>query len=456
MSATGPLICALFAVAVGAAVLAGWLFDVPLLKSVLPGFIAMKPNTAFAFVLAGGSLLLLLASPLPRARARTGQALALIVVLIGALTLGEYVFGWQLGIDELLFKDRDTTEAWKLVAGRMAASTAAAFLLLGLALLAFEWEPRRGLRTAELLALLVFVLSLIAAIEYAFGHAIAYPFFQHTRMALHTFVTFIVLSAGVVAARPAQGILGAIRAQVVSPLERRVYGALALGALALLVTGAAGYFSARDSITRTAAEDNAQEVRLQLLQLLSSHQELQTGQRGYAVTGDEAFLQPYQRALPLTEADRNYGRLAALLQADPPYVARLVSLKALHDQRIEFSKQVVNIRRSDGAEALDYLFGTEAYAGRDLSEPPQMVLLDLKLPIVSGLEVLKRIREEERTRFQPVVIPTSFWEEHVLVSSYGLGANSYIRKPAAFDQFSDAVRQVGLYWLMLNEAPLQH
>ena len=107
----------------------------------------------------------------------------------------------------------------------------------------------------------------------------------------------------------------------------------------------------------------------------------------------------------------------------------------------------------DGAEALDYLFGTGAYAGRDLSEPPQVVLLDLKLPKVSGLEVLKRIREEERTRFQPVVILTSSKEEHDLASSYSLGANSYIRKPVDFDQFSDAVRQVGLYWLVLNEAP---
>lgn len=159
MSATGPLICSQFAVAVGAAVLAEWLCQVPLLKSVLPGFIAVKPNTAIAFMLAGGSLLLLTASPVPPARTRTGHTLALIVALIGALTLGEYLFGWQLGFDELLFKDRDTTEAWKLAAGRMAASTAAAFLLLGLALLAIEREPRRGVRPAELLALLIIVLS---------------------------------------------------------------------------------------------------------------------------------------------------------------------------------------------------------------------------------------------------------------------------------------------------------
>lgn len=107
----------------------------------------------------------------------------------------------------------------------------------------------------------------------------------------------------------------------------------------------------------------------------------------------------------------------------------------------------------DGAEALDYLFGTGAYAGRDLPAPPQVVLLDLKLPKISGLEVLRRIREDARTRMQPVVILTSSTEEQDLTAGYGLGANSYIRKPVDFDQFSEAARQIGLYWLVLNEAP---
>jgi two-component system response regulator len=107
----------------------------------------------------------------------------------------------------------------------------------------------------------------------------------------------------------------------------------------------------------------------------------------------------------------------------------------------------------DGAEALDYLFGTGAYAGRDLTTPPQVVLLDLKLPKLGGLEVLQRIRQDPRTRFQPVVVLTSSNEEQDLIGSYSLGANSYIRKPVDFSRFAEAVRQVGLYWLVLNEAP---
>lgn len=107
----------------------------------------------------------------------------------------------------------------------------------------------------------------------------------------------------------------------------------------------------------------------------------------------------------------------------------------------------------DGVEALDYLFATGAYAGRDKSEMPQMVLLDLKLPKVDGLEVLRKIRENESTRRLPVVVFTSSSEEEDMIKSYDLGANSYVRKPVVFDQFLEATRQLGLYWLVINEAP---
>jgi len=107
----------------------------------------------------------------------------------------------------------------------------------------------------------------------------------------------------------------------------------------------------------------------------------------------------------------------------------------------------------DGAEALDYLFATGPYASRDTSVMPQVILLDLKLPKVDGLQVLERVRADERTRLLPVVILTSSKEEQDIVSGYNLGANSYICKPVDFAQFSDAMRQVGMYWLVLNEAP---
>ena len=124
-----------------------------------------------------------------------------------------------------------------------------------------------------------------------------------------------------------------------------------------------------------------------------------------------------------------------------------LTLRALKKNNIR--NEIVVAR--DGVEALDYLFGSGAHAGRDVRIMPQVILLDLKLPKVDGLEVLRRIRAHESTRLLPVVILTSSNEESDRVNGYGLGANSYVRKPVDFNQFADSVRQLGLYWLILNE-----
>lgn len=137
-----------------------------------------------------------------------------------------------------------------------------------------------------------------------------------------------------------------------------------------------------------------------------------------------------------------------LLVEDNPDDEEL-TLRALKKNNILNQVKIVR----DGAEALDYLFCQGAYAGRDASLQPAVTLLDLKLPKVEGLEVLKRLRADERTRLLPVVILTSSREEQDLISGYRLGANSYIRKPVDFTKFMEAVRQVGLYWLMMNEPP---
>lgn len=107
----------------------------------------------------------------------------------------------------------------------------------------------------------------------------------------------------------------------------------------------------------------------------------------------------------------------------------------------------------DGVEALDYLFATGIYAGRDIGIKPTVVLLDLKLPRVDGLEVLRRLRSDERTKLLPVVVLTTSNEEQDMLNSYSLGCNSYIRKPVDFLQFSEAIRQLGMYWLLMNEPP---
>jgi CheY-like chemotaxis protein len=137
-----------------------------------------------------------------------------------------------------------------------------------------------------------------------------------------------------------------------------------------------------------------------------------------------------------------------LLVEDNPDDEELARI-ALQENNI--SDQLVVAR--DGAEALDYVFATGAHTGRGADLMPQLILLDLKLPKVNGLEVLRRLRANEQTKFIPVVILTSSVEEEELLHGYRLGANSYVRKPVDFTLFIEAVRQLSLYWLALNEPP---
>lgn len=129
----------------------------------------------------------------------------------------------------------------------------------------------------------------------------------------------------------------------------------------------------------------------------------------------------------------------------------ILTLRAFKKHQIK-NKIVV---AHDGVEALDYIFGTGAHASRDMSEMPSLILLDLKLPKIDGLEVLKRIRGTETTKRLPVVILTSSKTEEDLLGGYELGANSYVRKPVDYNVFSELVRQLGLYWLLINVSPPQ-
>jgi two-component system response regulator len=142
------------------------------------------------------------------------------------------------------------------------------------------------------------------------------------------------------------------------------------------------------------------------------------------------------------------NRRSILLVEDNPNDEAL-TIRALNKSKV--SNELIVVR--DGVEALEFLFCTGAYANRDPDDYPQVVLLDLNLPKINGLEVLSKIRSTETTHLLPVVILTSSKEDQDLISGYHLGANSYIRKPVDFNQFVEAIHQLGLYWLVLNEAP---
>jgi two-component system response regulator len=141
------------------------------------------------------------------------------------------------------------------------------------------------------------------------------------------------------------------------------------------------------------------------------------------------------------------NRMILLVEDNPDDEA--LTLRAFEKNNI--TNEVVVVR--DGAEALDWLFARGEYEDRDPNEHPEVILLDLKLPKVDGLEVLRQIRDNDGTRLLPVIILTTSEEESDRLAGYSLGANSYIRKPVDFSQFIEAVRQLGLYWLVLNESP---
>jgi two-component system response regulator len=164
---------------------------------------------------------------------------------------------------------------------------------------------------------------------------------------------------------------------------------------------------------------------------------------------------PSGKARPFSSLCHGARRIT---MADPTKIILLVednpddealTLRALVKNNVV--NKIVVVR--DGVEALEYLFGTGAYAGRDTSAMPQVILLDLKLPKLDGLEVLRRLRADPRTELLPVIILTSSREEQDLIKGYKLGANSYIRKPVDFPQFAEAIRQLKLYWLVINEPP---
>ncbi len=198
------------AIVVGLLVLVGWISDIPSLKSVLPGLVTMKTNTALAFTLAGVSLWILQREQTSQSTRRIGQACAAVVALAGMLTLSEYVLDWDLGLDQLLLKESSGAVGTSHL-GRMSPATALNFFLIGCALLLLE--TNRGIVPAQYLVLGAGVGSLIALVGYMYGVKSLYSISVYTSMALHTTLTFLVLCFGILAAHPTRGLMGGVTSE---------------------------------------------------------------------------------------------------------------------------------------------------------------------------------------------------------------------------------------------------
>jgi methyl-accepting chemotaxis protein len=204
----------------GSLVLVGWLFDIGLLKGVLPGLVTMKANTALCFALSGTSLGLLRAAQAGRRADYVAYGCASLVVAVGLLTMGQYLFGWNLGIDELLFKD--LSAAIKTSApGRMAPSTAVCFILMGSALILLRRDLRTGFLPAQIFSIVTASIGVLAIIGYAYGVEVFYGVASYTRMAIHTAAGFVVLAAGAIFAFPERGILSIVTGQYAGSILAR-------------------------------------------------------------------------------------------------------------------------------------------------------------------------------------------------------------------------------------------
>jgi hypothetical protein len=253
------------------AVLAGWWLDIALLRSLLHGGASMQPHTAVALALAALSLLLGSGPSAGAVELYVARAAALVVVAMGLVTLLQYVAGMPLGIDELLFRD-DPAPLWRPYPGRMAVLSAVSLVLAGCALLIIDWAPPRlPFRPAEPCALLILLLGSVDILEYLLGASESLPGQPHTRMALHTAGAFLLLGAGILAARPRSGMLRRrIHEESGSTLERRIWLALLLCLVAITVAVTASVIAMRDFTARAVDVARMQDARRAAVSLLSA------------------------------------------------------------------------------------------------------------------------------------------------------------------------------------------
>jgi signal transduction histidine kinase len=362
LSAKRPVAFAASAAVVlaGTVTLLGWSFEIDFLKRGIGDGVAMNPATAICFILAGVSLWLLRLEPVPTAIRRVAIALAITVGLIALVRLAGYVFNTAVGIDQLLFSDR-LADAIAGRPNRMAPNTAVAFLGASAALLTLEVETHRGLRPAQLLSTAISLLALQALLGYAYGGAFLIKPASFIPMAFNTAAAFLVLSVGVLAARPGRGLL-ALPARW--SLRRRVNLAFGGALVVLVLSGVAAVWTNFQGTVAARERGFANRRRIALLRLQSVMEEALRGERGYLLTGDSVFLGPYSTArdsLPtvLSGADTLFHELPAApprFDALHPVLERAIAVFSQTiqlDQAGNRTAAMTIVRRGEGRVLMD-------------------------------------------------------------------------------------------------------
>ena len=337
-------LAAIMAAAVGIIAFSGWVFGLPVLKSVLPGAVEMKANTAVGLVLAGCALFILADRPSP-ALQRVAQVLALAVGVLGLATLGQYLLGWQLGIDELLF--RDTAAAYNAFRGRMSPYSAVAFAAIGAALAAL---PRPGLR--PLTASAAFVMTAVGALSflgYLWNAGELVTDVLLPPVAVHTALAFIGLGAGTLLATRRGVSRQGRQPSTASAVERRFLAGL-VGALLLLTL--AGGLTYRGSVEFTASAQrvsHVQEVRGALRLLYGNVADAESAQRNYLITGQLQQLENHRHLASKTT--ENEDRIARLVADNPDQLQNLAELKRLTSRVFGLLEQGIALYQHQGFPA---------------------------------------------------------------------------------------------------------
>src|SRR5258706_3941377 len=334
-------LAAVLTTALGVIVLAGWAFGLPLLKSVLPGAVEMKANTAVGLVLAGCALFILGGRPSPTLQ-RLAQALALAVGALGLATLAEYLFGWQLGIDELLF--RDTVSVYNVSRGRMSPYSAVAFTSIGLALAVL---PRSSLRPlAWSAAIVMIVIGAVSFLGYLWNASELVTDRLLPPVAVNTAVAFVLLGVGTLLATRRPATQQQRRLVALSAVEFKILAGFIGALLLLLVAGGFTYRAVAEFADSSQLVVHTQQVRAALRRIYATVSDAESAQRDYLITGIPRHLESYAD-LTIKVHDQE-DVLARLIADNPGQLENLAQFRPLVDQRLDLLTHGIDLYQRHG------------------------------------------------------------------------------------------------------------